>query len=598
MSGSFLNIEIRFALVLTVLCMGIVFCLSAEGAESDKVSFSPVKEVPDTFLLGIDVSELLSEEASGVIYHGEDGSEQDVFDVLAGYGVNCVRIRVWNDPYDEEGHGYGGGNTDTKAAAEMGRRTAERGIRTLVDFHYSDFWADPARQLIPKAWEGMNLSEKTDALYDFTKTALEEILDAGTDVSFVQVGNEISNGMAGETDYAEVTDLLKAGVRAVRDVASARGISIEPVLHLTDIQDYAKIEGWLSAYEEAGIDYSYLGLSYYPYWHGSLDYLGEVIRNIRDNYGKNVFIAETAYPFTLDDGDASGNIIVNEDSLTEGYPASPGGQVHMLRDICETSVLAGAAGVFYWGGLWIPVGNDYETNIRLWEKYGSGWASSYSAAYDPVNVGDYWGGCAWDNQALFDFNGYPLPAMNVFRYLAAGYGVYENAEDTGNPEADFTDETENEEDGSAKMNLLLNPGFEENDYSMWEAVSLTGEYPLDYQDFVNDAHSGTIAFHFWSEQDMEFYIEQTVTGLEPGTYRASVCAQGGDMNDSALMVFYVNTDGKRYDQEFRVTSWADWQYPEITGITAQSGVITIGAYVRCNALAWGTFDDFCLEKIE
>ena len=70
------------------------------------------------------------------------------------------------------------------------------------------------------------------------------------------------------------------------------------------------------------------------------------------------------------------------------------------------------------------------------------------------------------------------------------------------------------------------------------------------------------------------------------------------MNDSALMVFYVNTDGKRYDQEFRVTSWADWQYPEITGITAQSGVLTIGAYVRCNALAWGTFDDFCLEKIE
>ena len=523
-------------LASAVAAVSAVLLVSAAGFAETTV-YARAEEIPETFLCGVDVSEVLAEEASGVTYRGEDGSEQDVFKILAGYGVNCVRIRVWNDPYDEEGHGYGGGNCDTAAAAEMGARAAAYGISTMVDFHYSDFWADPGRQLVPKAWEGMSLPQKEAALYGFTKSSLETILDAGADVRIVQVGNETNNGMAGETEIDRVIPLMKAGVHAVRDVSEERGIDIEAAFHLTDIWDFGKISSWLMAFENAGIEYSSVGLSYYPYWHGTLETLTDAISKIREDFGKKVFVAETAYPFTLDDGDGTGNIAQGEDMLTEGYPASPEGQENMLRDVCTTAVSAGAQGVFYWGGIWIPVGSDYESNLSLWETYGSGWASSYASAYDPENVGDYWGGCAWDNQALFDFEGNPLPALNVFRHPGEENGDFAAGMEDG------AAETGNEETDTEEINLLLNPGFEEPDYSMWNAVSLTGEYPLDYQDFANDAHTGTIAFHFWSEQDMEFYIEQTVTGLAPGTYRASVCAQGG----LAISPDHRHQDRKRSD---------------------------------------------------
>ena len=394
----------------------------AEEEWSD-VFVEPVAGISDDFIRGMDASAVLSVEKSGAKYYGYDGKEQDVFETLAESGVNYIRLRVWNDPYDENGNGYGGGDNDVATATELGKRATQYGMKVNIDFHYSDFWADPKRQHAPKAWEGMSADEKADALYDFTKESLTQILDAGVDVGMVQVGNEINNGMSGETDVPAVMELLSAGSRAVREIADSYGKDIQIVLHYTNIEDNEEVDTMAANLKEYGVDYDIFGLSYYPFWDGTNENMQNVAKNIMDRYGKKVVIAETSYCYTEKDGDGFGNSFDGIEDAVDGYAPTVQSQATMIRDICAAANEVGVLGVFYWEGTWIPVGSEDQDNSALWEKYGSGWASSYSAEYDPDDAGLYYGGCSWDNQAMFDFTGHPLPSLNVFRYLKDGHTV-------------------------------------------------------------------------------------------------------------------------------------------------------------------------------
>ncbi|MBR1821401.1 MAG: glycosyl hydrolase 53 family protein [Clostridia bacterium] len=540
---------------------------------------------PQDFILGVDVSELLAQEASGAVYRNASGSEADALAILADSGVGHIRVRVWNDPFDADGNGYGGGNADIETAAILSARAAALGIKTLVDFHYSDFWADPTRQLPPKAWTGMSADEKANALYAYTVDALNAILDAGGDVDMVQVGNETNNGIAGESSSKAVGQLIASGCAAVREVAAARGIDIQISVHLTDPQNCARIDEYLSNLEAAGADYDAVALSYYPYWHGAPSILESAVNRVRDDHGKAVFVAETAWPFTLEDGDGWPNVIGEDPDM---YPVTAEGQAQALVDVCRAAAETGAEGVFYWGGIWTPVGPDADENWDAWERYGSGWASSFAAGYDPDHVGDDYGGCAWDNQALFDFDGNPLPVLNALRQLADG-----DLPDTPSLIDANAAEAPAEDDGE---NLVVNPGFEDADRSMWIAESATGDIPFDYQDFVNDAHTGTVAFHYWSERDMDFTITQTLSGLEPGVYQASAWSQGGDMKDAALTLF-IEADGQRYEAPFMNTSWANWQHPVVDEVPVSDGTLTIGVHIVCGAKGWGTLDDFDVRRL-
>ena len=197
------------------------------GPEEAAIYVEPIEGLSDDFIKGMDVSSILAQEASGVKYYNEAGEEADIFEVLANAGVNYIRVRVWNDPYDANGNGYGGGNCDTAKAAEIGKRAAKYGMKLLVDFHYSDFWADPSKQFVPKAWEGMTIEEKCEAIYEFTKESLTEIADAGADIGMVQIGNEINYGMSGETSVSNVMALLKQASKAVREVSKAEKMDIK-----------------------------------------------------------------------------------------------------------------------------------------------------------------------------------------------------------------------------------------------------------------------------------------------------------------------------------------------------------------------------------
>ena len=195
----------------------------ADGPVDAGIFVQRVDGLSPDFVNGVDVSSVLSLEESGVVFRDASGAPADLFGLLADGGVNTVRVRVWNDPFDAEGHGYGGGNVDVARAVEIGTRATAAGLHVLVDFHYSDFWADPARQLAPKAWQGLGPAETVTALHDFTVDSLQAFEDAGVDVTMVQVGNETNNAIAGYTRPGREIDaqfaaLLSAGTSAVREV--------------------------------------------------------------------------------------------------------------------------------------------------------------------------------------------------------------------------------------------------------------------------------------------------------------------------------------------------------------------------------------------
>lgn len=620
-----------------------------EGPEEADIYVEPVADISDDFIRGMDASEVLVEENSGVKYYNYDGEEQDVFMTLAQSGVNYIRLRVWNDPYDENGNGYGGGNNDVETAIELGKRATKYGMKVNIDFHYSDFWADPKRQHAPKAWEGMSIEEKYDALSTFTKESLTKLLDAGVDVGMVQIGNEINNGMSGETLMPNVMNLLCSGSSAVREIAQAYGKDIQIAVHYTNINDPDQINKIAYNLQSFGVDYDIFGMSYYPFWHGTSDGMQAVAKNIQEKYGKKVMIAETSYCYTSEDGDGCGNSVNGTDDLVDGYAATVQSQATMLRDICAAANEVGVIGVFYWGGTWIPVGKATEDNSPIWEKYGSGWASSYASDYDPEDAGLYYGGCSWDNQAMFDFEGHPLASLNVFKYLKYGATaplaidsipeVYHTCDVGGevklpetvdviyndrsaNKQVPVTwdesqiaaidtekggtyDVTGSLEDGTTvtchvevkMINYAKNPSFEDADTSMWK-VSYEGEKnPTDFQTKTDDAHTGDVSFHFWSESDMEFSIEQKLTDLEPGTYQLLAYAQGGDVSEDAAMELYAIVDGEELTEPFMVTGWADWKNPTIPEIKVTDGTLTIGVRMKCNAKSWGTVDDFTLNRI-
>lgn len=398
-----LNITVKRVIAVTamvVLAGGVVLgCAKKEKNNNNEI-------YEKNFVKGVDVSSYTSLVNSGVKFYNTDKEEKDLFEILAADNIDYVRVRLWNNPYDENNNGYGGGNCDIENAKNIAEKAYENGMKIMLDFHYSDFWVDPSKQKAPKEWANLSFEDKKKALYDFTYESLKALDDS---VFMVQIGNETVSGMCGETDWDKITELMNEGAKAVREYDK----NILIAIHFTDPSKDGAYEWYAGIFNEKQVDYDIFASSYYPYWHGSYENLTNVLKNVADKYGKKVMVAETAYPYTTNDGDGFANNAGGEAGI---YPYTVEGQTEAVKKVIDAVKNVGDKGysVCYWEPAWIPVPGDNAAKKELWESKGSGWASSYSASYDSEDAGKWYGGSSWDNQAMFDFDGYELPSLKEF----------------------------------------------------------------------------------------------------------------------------------------------------------------------------------------
>ena len=362
------------------------------------------------FVKGMDLSTLLELERCGAKYY-DNGEERDLLAIMKSYDVDTIRIRLWNDPWSETGESYGAGENDLKTSLEIAKRVTTAGFGVLLNFHYSDFWADPGKQIKPKAWADYGVKELEQAVYDYTLESMRTFLDAGVNITMVQVGNELSNGLLwpeGKVpNYDNIATFVNAGIRAVRKADA----TIPVMIHLDNGGNNALYREWFDNFTKRGEDFEIIGLSYYPFWHGSLQMLNDNMNDIAERYGKDLVIAEVSMGYTMEDyknyeklSDEDRKGYATRPALVEKieYPMTKQGQYDFMEDFLNRiSPIKGGKGqgVFYWEPAWIPVP-------------GSGWATPASLKYmnDPGPCGN-----EWANQALFDYDGNALPTLSLIR---------------------------------------------------------------------------------------------------------------------------------------------------------------------------------------
>jgi len=626
------------AATIATLFTGVGVAYADDGPVEAGITVAKIDGLPADFINGVDVSSILSEEESGVVFRDFAGNPADPFHVLADAGINYVRVRVWNDPYNAEGDGYGAGNTDADRATEIADRATRAGMRVLVDFHYSDFWADPGKQKAPKAWAAMTVEQKATAAHDFTEDTLTQMDDLGVDVGMVQVGNETNGMVAGVSGIPNMAQIFAAGSEAVRDVYPEALVAV----HFTNPESAGRYAGYASQLQAAGLDYDVFASSYYPYWHGTLANLTSVLSSVATTYDKKVMVAETSYLNTLADGDGTTNSVT---AVTgeEQYPVSVQGQATEIRNVMAAvnAVPDGAGlGVFYWEPAWIPVpGATLAERQAKWAEFGSGWATTAAAEYDAAAPTVNAEGSGWDNQALFGVDGTPLESLRAFAYARTGAvaplavvsvesptvtvtegGAFALPSTVEVAYNDFTTEdvavtwddilawitspgtyTVNgvTADGDATTatvmvnaaNYLLNPGFETTP-NVWTSTGAGITVRA-----TDDPRTGTRSTHFYNGSAATYTLEQTVTGLTPGDYVATGQFQGGASGAGDTRTLSLTSNSVTQSTPFELNGWTAWFKATTPVVTVGvDGTATVRVDASLSAGAWGTMDDFELIK--
>ena len=344
---------------------------------SKKDSESLVQKNPDSdvFYYGADLSYVNEMEECGAVYKDLNGNDKDPYKIFSEAGTNIVRIRLWHNPTWTN---YSNLN-DVKKSIQ---RAKSEGMKVLLDFHYSDTWADPSNQEIPLAWltQINNTGPLGDLLYNYTYDTLNDLANSNLLPEIVQVGNEI-NAMILQTgelkwpiDWTRNSLLINKGIKAVRDISSSKNKKIEIMLHIAQPENGL---WWFEQASAAGVtDYDWIGLSYYPMWSEyDLNSIDTPIKTLIETYNKRLMIVETGYPFTLNNADSANNIF-NKNALITGYPATEKGQLNYLNDLKTKIFQSGGEGIVYWEPAWVSTSCS-----TLWAT-----------------------GSHWDNATLFNHN--------------------------------------------------------------------------------------------------------------------------------------------------------------------------------------------------
>jgi len=563
----------------------------------------------NSFIKGVDISTLQALEDAGVKYY-DSGVDKDLLAILKDRGVNYVRLRVWNDPVEANGY------NDKEKLIELAPRVKEAGMKLLVDFHYSDFWADPGKQVKPAAWASLDFAGLKQAVYDYTAEVLTDLEAVGVYPDMVQIGNEINNGMihpdGALSKFANLAALIKQGVQAVRDT-TPQGHDVKIMLHLAEGGDNAKFRSFFDQVAANAIDYDIIGMSYYPYWHGTFQQLKSNMNDMAARYGKQIVVAETAFPYTLENGDDLDNIAGLSETTIAGFPASVENQKLVMETVLNTAAHVDGGlglGAFYWEPAWLP---------------GVGWKAGE--------------GNGWDNQAMFDFDGNALESLDAFLYTPGSLGASKPimiypAQAVTTPKGtepvlpakvdvlyndgsiQATDATWDAVDPALwnaagkftvngtvsgvsrqatveinvtdKPNLLQNPGFEDG-LTGWTIAGASGAAKIEKN--AGNAHSGAQALNYWQGSPYSFKVSQTVTGLKDGIYTLKAWSSGGG-GESKLRLVAENYGGTELGTDTVNTGYNDWHSYTVENIHVTSGQLTVGFDVEAPGEVWGYFDDF------
>ena len=324
------------------------------------------------FISAVDISSYPEISNLNPIFYDLDGNQKNFLLILKENGINTVRLRLWVNPNNEHS-----GFNEVKQFAEI---LKTNGFKTWLTLHYSDTWADPEHQETPTQWQEISFTSLKDSVFNYTKRVVTELKP-----NYIQIGNEINSGFL--HPYGHILDnpqnfieLMKMGVSAVRTNSNDTKI----ILHFAGIEN----ADWFFSQVNT-LDYDIMGLSYYPIWHGkSLENLKIKMKQLSQTYNKNILIAETAYPFTLEWNDWTTNIVGLEGQLIlPEYPATIEGQEKFIKQIKRlTNDVENGIGFCYWGAELIS------------------WKGNESTEGSP-----------WENQALFDFDNKALPVFNEFK---------------------------------------------------------------------------------------------------------------------------------------------------------------------------------------
>lgn len=510
------------------------------------------------FIRGADISMLAEIEELGGKYY-DNGVQKDAIQILKDHGANYVRLRLWVNPYDSQGNGYGGGHNDYATTLALAQRAKAKGMGVLIDFHLSDWWADPGTQSKPVAWESLSYSQLKTTLYNYMKDTLNDFKNAGVIPDMVQVGNETSSGIlwddgligGGNNDFTKLAELLESAVSGVRDSV---GTQTKIVLHLDNGGSNSLYTWWFGGVlaKKPSLDFDIIGLTYYPMWHGTLTDLQYNMNDISDRYGKDVMVVETAYGFTTADGDGLGSSFSQTDADNAGYPATVQGQFDFMTDL-ESTILnvpnAKGLGFFYWEPTWIPVPGAY-------------WGTEAGKAY--INDDGILSN-PWDNLALFDFSGNALNSINIFN--------------------------------APTSNKVTNSSFETdavtNTPTGWN-VWLGSNTPASTVKTEWGGFDGNYKASFWNSSAYSCSIYQTVTGLENGTYTLSAWVMSNNAQTTCQL--YAKNFGSTELNQRLPLSDIGWNKVVIDNIVVTNGQCEIGLYTVANANDWCNIDQVILRK--
>lgn len=594
------------------------------------VQVNPIENLSTDFIKGADVSIMPELERNGTKFY-DNGIEQDGLTILKNHGVNWIRVRIWNNPYVVGPEGVGGGNTDEAKAIEMAKRAKALGMKVLVDFHYSDFWVDPGQQKKPDAWKNDSGDKLVDDVYAYTAKVMQDFNAQGVTPDMVQVGNELNNGMLwpeaqltedNPNGYKFLAKLLNAGLQAVHD--NDKDNKVKTMIHLAgvDVNLYHTFFDNLIVKNKVN-DFDIIGMSFYPFWHGTMDDLKNTMNDVSAKYNKDVIAVETAFGYTLEDADFEKNNFGANEEKVGGYKATVQGQATGLRDVMATVASVNdnrGLGIFYWAPDWV-----------INEKVG--WKSNG-------------GGNGWDNLTLFDTKGNALESMDTFNLVSDPNNQYIEPQVTAINTVDVKDVSlysnvdlpqtvgvvysndavknmsvkwdvakpifakpgnytiSGTVEGLAqkaianievknKMNLVLNGNFENETLNGWDIVGDSSAINLAWnQGDVRDK----CAMHYWNNKPFNVIIKQKLKGLSDGKYTLSCWTQGNGL--ASKYQLFVKQNGVEMTTDIKDDGWNRWHQTSIKNIEVKNGEVEIGFILNGRPDTWGSIDDieFYVQK--